>query len=96
MWLTHRPISIGWLLLKIINMKVICIDASTDIDSELPVDLIEGQVYTVVRITEDDDGEVWYELKEKSFLSLYTQDGFMPTSGISETQFERNYNKELV
>ena len=72
-------------------MKVICIDASTDFDSEIPVDLIEGEVYTVIDVDKEDN-EIWYTLLEKSIYQQYSEDAFIPLSEIDETEFERNYN----
>lgn len=74
-------------------MRVLCVDASTDATSELPVDLIEDSVYTVVDAVFM-DGEPWYSLKEKGADHWYTADCFIPMTLILEGKFIRQYNKE--
>lgn len=74
-------------------MKVLCIDASTDADSEMPVDLVEGQIYTVV----DDQvyqGLLWYCLQE-NLDAWYSSDAFVPLSDIDEMELLKQREKEL-
>lgn len=72
-------------------MRVMCIDGKTDPDSEELVDVIEGNVYTVID-EKKAEGMAWYKLAEMSFFSWYSSDGFIPISEIGETEFERSYN----
>lgn len=76
-------------------MKVMCIDGSTDHDSPLPVDIIEGHIYTVVRDVFK-DGKKWYVLAEMLPFDIYTAKDFIPLSSIDETTFERNYNTKTA
>lgn len=65
-------------------MKVICIDNTTGPDSELPVDLIMGKIYTVVD-SRNHRNILWYELEGRPH-SEYSSDGFAPLSDIDEME----------
>lgn len=71
-------------------MKVLCID-----DSNLEYGFLKyGDVYTVIG-EENHMGLICYFLEEIVGES-YVKTRFIPLSEIDETEFERNYNKELV
>lgn len=52
--------------------------------------IFEGEIYTVV----EDIGES-YVLQERNPIFAYGKRRFAPLSEINETEFERNYQKEL-
>lgn len=73
-------------------MKVLCI--SLPIESEAPVMVSVGETYEVFE-TFKAFGKWWYELTMQSGVG-YGVWLFIPLSSIDETEFERNYKKELV
>lgn len=79
-------------------MRVICINATKP--PNFPISpLVEGNHYTIQRIEPTFNGDCyilhetrkWQELNKIAF----DKNRFIPLSEISETEFERNYNKEL-
>lgn len=84
-------------------MKVLCIDDKPR-PGEVPgIEPKEGETYTV---SQEGNGECaithklipCYRLVELSNPpnDWHDKDRFIPVSSIDETEFERNYNKELV
>lgn len=71
-------------------MKVMCIDSTTE-PGWLPVELKEGEIYTVIDSMNDNDGS-WYMLLEGDPGAWYEAKYLIPISDISETEMERNYN----
>lgn len=69
-------------------MKVICINDTTDFDSELPVDVVFGNIYTVID-QEKSDGILWYHLAEMIHSDSYSSDAFAPLSEIDEVQLAK-------
>lgn len=81
-------------------MKVICINETGFVDKE--VDPIkEGEIYTVIA-HKTYDNKRYYQLSELAINSKnhypqwYASFRFIPLSSIDETEFEREYKKELV
>lgn len=77
-------------------MKVICIIEPRNKVSErtgLPFVIRVGSIYTVIEVL-DYDG-IGYRLEEDK-IHTYKATYFSPLSSINETEFERNYKKELV
>jgi len=82
-------------------MKVICIDGTKpgtrgilyNISLGNEDQIYEGETYTVIESGEE-QGYKFFRLKEK--FHRYKQSRFAPISDIDETEFVRNYNKELV
>lgn len=77
-------------------MKVICIEDSWHAagDDAITPDIPFGKILTVIDYNKDEDGE-WYEFAEYPDFE-YDVNGFAPLSSIDETEFSRNYKKELV
>ena len=79
-------------------MKVICIqtDTKTVKGPQVPTNSVkEVEVYTVIG-GERFNNKQYYRLAEMDYWTVYLSDLFVPLSQIDETEFERNYNKELV
>jgi hypothetical protein len=77
-------------------MKVVCIDASpSKIHPNYKCELIEGNIYTKIGELAGIRGILHYDLAECP-VHAYAASRFIPLSTIDETEFERNYNKELV
>ena len=81
-------------------MRVICVDAKGRPGDHPTGVLKEGGCYKVVdeKMARGTDGRraMCYVLEEFGPLMGFEKDRFVPLSSIDETQFERNYNKELV
>ncbi len=58
-------------------------------------EIFVGEEYNVVDVNER-NGDTFYRLSEKEYRMNYKAEWFMPLSEIDETEFERNFNKELV
>lgn len=74
-------------------MKVICIDEIFSGMDRVAVSPREGVVYEVA------EEKIYCGVPFYSFVGVpeyWQADAFIPISEICETQFERNYNKELV
>lgn len=81
-------------------MRVICINGDglremNNLENDDDYTLKTGEVYTVVD-TQRHDGMDFYILSEKPFDCCYHVRRFAPLSDISETEFERNYQKEKI
>lgn len=89
-------------------MKVICIDGMSpgqnvfngfgQPTSPLRKDeeIYTGEIYIVIGEFKNARGENYYRLEGKPTDIVYHEKRFSPISSIDETEFERNYNKELV
>lgn len=76
-------------------MKVICINIPPRAENNARIK--EGETYEVIEVLPDNikDDVFWYHLTVDDEYGYNTK-YFMPLSSISETTFERSYNKELV
>ena len=76
-------------------MKVLCINSKGFINPVPPIQ--EGKEYIVIKFQENPngDGKDYYRLKGIKY-SWYWTARFVPVSDIDETEFERNYLKQLV
>ena len=81
-------------------MKVICINAAPEVGDYETGLLVENEIYTVVLESPATDVygniEVCYCLIEIDGPYAFSKHRFIPLSEISETEFERNYNKQIV
>lgn len=78
-------------------MKVICImEAKVLCPNADKTPIVKvGHEYNVIGYDIAEDGTPCYELSEDVGY-IYAQKLFAKTSSIDETEFERNYNKELI
>lgn len=80
-------------------MKVLCVEKSSDkcwnSGKKVPVPIV-GEVYTVTDSVIERRGELFYELESFPPRIYYESILFIPLSDISETNFQREYKKELV
>lgn len=83
-------------------MKVICIDTSDRHEDNTGRMLKEGEVYTVEKLWDcgKKNGKLVFEpcytLVERDKKFGFAVDRFIPLSSIDETEFVREYKKELV
>ena len=76
-------------------MRVICIDASNVVYG---MPLVEGAGYDAKQSPYYPDSYMLFGLERNKMggFASYKKIRFIPLSEISETEFERNYQKELV
>lgn len=69
-------------------------DSPSKVNPHIPVPVVCGQTYKKIRDVNGPNGVPHYELEGiRVYVGAFR---FAPISDIDETEFERNYKKELV
>lgn len=76
-------------------MRVICINVPPNAENNAGIKV--GRNYTVIEVLADNEKSdvFWYHLTVDNEFAYNTK-YFIPLSPINETEFERDYKKELV